>query len=183
MNYKKTLRHPKADEEKQCAHQEKIKTYQEQKRVIVYLDESGFAHDMPRTHGYAPIGQRCYGLKNWHAKERTNLIGALIDKTLLTVGLFTTNINADIFYCWVTQDQNFQLPVLLSWIMRPFINVRILRMSSSMLATRLNICLLIPLILTILNTNGFRLKPPDDAKALLSSCFLPPTLFNHFYLI
>ena len=23
---------------------------------IVYVDESGFAHDMPRIHGYSPIG-------------------------------------------------------------------------------------------------------------------------------
>jgi hypothetical protein len=28
---------------------------------IVYIDESGFAHDMPRTHGYAKIGERCFG--------------------------------------------------------------------------------------------------------------------------
>ena len=65
---------------------------------------------MPRTHGYAPIGQRCYGLKDWCAKGRTNVIGALIKKTLLTVGLFKTSINADIFYAWVTQDLLPKLP-------------------------------------------------------------------------
>jgi hypothetical protein len=48
------------------------------KRPIVYIDESGFAHDMPRTHGYAARGQRCMGLQDWHAKGRTNAIGALI---------------------------------------------------------------------------------------------------------
>ena len=66
---------------------------------------------MPRTHGYAPVGERCYGVKDWHARGRTNVIGALIKGTLLTVGLFTANINADIFYAWVTQDL---LPKLLS---------------------------------------------------------------------
>ncbi|AKH39690.1 hypothetical protein AAW31_15470 [Nitrosomonas communis] len=74
------------------------------------MDESGFAHDMPRTHGYAPVGERCYGVKDWHARGRTNVIGALIEKTLLTVGLFTANINADIFHAWVTQDLLPKLP-------------------------------------------------------------------------
>jgi transposase len=59
---------------------------------------------MPRQHGYAAQGQRCYGLCDWHAKERTNVIGALIGKALLTVGLFNANVDADIFYQWTVQD-------------------------------------------------------------------------------
>lgn len=78
--------------------------------MIVYLDESGFAHDMPRTHGYSSRGRRCFGTQDWHAKGRTNVIGALIEKLLLTVGLFNTNINADIFYAWVVQDLLPKLP-------------------------------------------------------------------------
>ena len=65
---------------------------------------------MPRQHGYAASGRRCYGLCDWHAKGRTNVIGALIGKVLLTVGLFKTNINADIFYQWVVQDLLPKLP-------------------------------------------------------------------------
>ena len=65
---------------------------------------------MPRTHGYAPIGQRCFGTQDWHAKGRTNAIGALIDKALLTIALFQTNINADIFTAWVEQDLLPKLP-------------------------------------------------------------------------
>jgi len=84
--------------------------YEHQGRPIVYIDESGFAHDMPRTHGYAPVGQRCYGLCDWHARGRTNAIGALIGKALLTVGLFTANITADIFTAWVKQDLLPKLP-------------------------------------------------------------------------
>lgn len=38
---------------------QKIKEYQENNQSLVYLDESGFAHDMPRTHGYALKGKRC----------------------------------------------------------------------------------------------------------------------------
>ncbi|ABA58348.1 putative transposase [Nitrosococcus oceani ATCC 19707] len=65
---------------------------------------------MPRTHRYARVGQRCYGLCDWHAKGRTNAIGALIGKALLTVGLFTANITANIFTAWVKQDLLPQLP-------------------------------------------------------------------------
>ncbi|NRA88018.1 MAG: IS630 family transposase [Rhizobiales bacterium] len=68
------------------------------------MDESGFAHDMPRTHGYTAIGKRCYGTQDWHAKGRTNAIGALLGKTLLTIGLFCSNVNADVFTAWLKQD-------------------------------------------------------------------------------
>ena len=44
---------------------------------LVFIDERGFAHDMPRTHGYSSKGQKCYGLQDWGAKGRTNVIGAL----------------------------------------------------------------------------------------------------------
>ena len=56
VSYKKTLRHAKADAEKRTIFQKKIHKYEEEGRSIVYVDESGFAHDMPRIHGYSPIG-------------------------------------------------------------------------------------------------------------------------------
>lgn len=65
---------------------------------------------MPRQHGYAAAGQRCYGLCDWHARGRTNVIGALIGKVFLTVGLFHANVNADIFYQWTTQDLLPKMP-------------------------------------------------------------------------
>lgn len=65
---------------------------------------------MPRTHGYAPKGERCYGQHDWGARGRTNVIGALLGKSLLTVSLFQTNINTDIFTAWVQQDLINKLP-------------------------------------------------------------------------
>jgi transposase len=70
----------------------------------VYLDESGFAHDMPRTHGYSLKGKRCYGEKDWHARGRVNVIGAIVGFVFLTVCLFDSNINSDVFYAWLTKD-------------------------------------------------------------------------------
>jgi transposase len=65
---------------------------------------------MPRTHGYALVGERCYGVRDWHARGRTNVIGALIGKFLLTVGLFEHNIDADTFCGWTAQDLLPKLP-------------------------------------------------------------------------
>jgi len=59
---------------------------------------------MPRRHGYAPIGKRCVGYQDWNAKGRTNVIGTLIARLLLTICLSDTYINTDIFYAWLTQD-------------------------------------------------------------------------------
>ena len=84
--------------------------YKAEGRPLVYLDESGFAHDMPRLHGYSIKGSRCYGNHNWGAKGRTNVIGALLFGVLLTVCLFKTNVNTEIFSAWMIQDLIPKLP-------------------------------------------------------------------------
>ncbi len=76
----------------------------------MFLDESGFAHDMPRVYGYALKGQRCYGKHDWGAKGRTNVIGALLAGSLLTISLFNCTINTAVFDAWVIQDLLPQLP-------------------------------------------------------------------------
>jgi transposase len=65
---------------------------------------------MPRTHGYAPQGQRCHGTHDWHARGRTNVIGALRGCGLLTVGLFSVNIDAEVFTAGVAQELLPKLP-------------------------------------------------------------------------
>jgi transposase len=68
------------------------------------------SHNMPRTHGYAPKGKRCFGTHNWNAKGRTNVIGALLGATLLTVTLINANVDSDVFYAWTKQDLLPKLP-------------------------------------------------------------------------
>ena len=50
---------------------------------IAYIDESGFAHSMPRTHGYSRMGKRCYGSCDWNARGRKNVVAALYGPLLL----------------------------------------------------------------------------------------------------
>ncbi len=88
-----------------------IQNYKDAKRPLVFIDESGFAHDMPRTRGYAKKGERCFGVHDWGAKGRTNVIGALVSGILLTVSLFQTTINTEIFNAWVVQELIPKLPV------------------------------------------------------------------------
>ncbi|WP_281181148.1 IS630 transposase-related protein [Candidatus Arsenophonus triatominarum] len=99
LTYKKTLFHPKTNESDRLAHQQKRQQYEKKDKSVVFIDESGFSHDTPRTHGYSPKGHRCFGLKNWGAKGRTNVIGALLGTTLFAIGLFDCNINRDVFLC------------------------------------------------------------------------------------
>lgn len=65
---------------------------------------------MPRIYGYSLKGERCFGIHDWGAKGRTNAIGALLDKQLLTVGLFESNIDTETFTMWVKQELLPTLP-------------------------------------------------------------------------
>lgn len=107
---KKSLKHPKACPEKRFSFCQTLQKYKEKKRPLIFIDESGFASDMPRTHGYALKGRRCYGVHDWGAKGRTNVIGALMGGVLLTVSLFQTTINTSIFNSWLIQDLLPKLP-------------------------------------------------------------------------
>ena len=77
---------------------------------LIYIDESGFAYDMPRIHGYAPVGVRCSGIHDWQVKGRTNAVGALLGSELLTVSLFDGTVDSDVFYAWIMQDLLPKLP-------------------------------------------------------------------------
>lgn len=107
---KKTLKHPKADLEKRFMFCKEIQKLKDEGRTIAYIDESGFAHDMPRTHGYSASGKRCYGTHDWGAKGRTNVIGAMIGKALLTVMLLSGTVNTEVFTSWVKEDLIPKLP-------------------------------------------------------------------------
>lgn len=53
VTYKKNSQSSQSSEEKRQSFQTKIEHYETFGRAIIYIDESGFAHDMPRTHGYS----------------------------------------------------------------------------------------------------------------------------------
>ena len=61
----------------------------------MYGDESGFAQDMPRLSGYSLVGKRCFGLRNFGEKKRTNVIGALYAVVYATK---ISSISKRIFY-------------------------------------------------------------------------------------
>lgn len=97
---KKTLEHPKACPIKRSEYQSKLTSYMQEGYPIVYMDESGFECNTIRPYGYAPIGTPCIDSYNWQAKRRTNVIGALYEKTLFALDYFEQNINSSIFYDW-----------------------------------------------------------------------------------
>ena len=101
---KKTQVHPKADQVQRTAFSARIQAYKKKGRPIVYIDESGFNHCMPRLRGYAKKGQRCFSNIDWHHRARTNVIGAILGFTFITACLFEGTINADVFYAWLVAD-------------------------------------------------------------------------------
>ena len=107
---KKSLRHPKSDETKRATFIQQIDAYEHDNRDIVYVDESGFAKDMPRLHGYSKRGERCYGTHNWHERGRVNAIGAILAGVFLTCSLVNCNVDSEVFHAWVCQDLLPKLP-------------------------------------------------------------------------
>ena len=87
-----------------------VEQYTEKGKTIIYLDESGFSVDCPRTHGYSNKGERCLGKKNWHAKGRTNVIGAIQNNQLLAVRLFDCSVDSNVFYAWLIEALIPELP-------------------------------------------------------------------------
>ena len=101
VTYKKTLEHPKADKEKRIIFLQKIERYKKEKKPIAYVDESGFAHYTPRTHGYSRMGKRCYGSCDWNAKNRQNVVAALCESSIIGCGIIEDNIDTNVFNTWV----------------------------------------------------------------------------------
>ena len=131
----------------------------------MYLDESGFARDGPRTHGYCYRGKRCYGVHDWHAKGRINVIGAMVGFVLVSVGLFEGSINSDVFYAWLTQA--YLLMLWWSWIMPVFINAPIWLKQLNNPALCLSFFRLIVQTLILSRKNGLRQRPFENASAVM----------------
>ena len=81
--------------------QKKIEKYKKEKISLAYIDESGFAHDMPRKHGYAECGKRCYGSQDWNAKGRKNVIAGLCGPSIIGCGIVEGNVDTDVFNTWI----------------------------------------------------------------------------------
>ncbi|MCW9719017.1 IS630 transposase-related protein [Avibacterium sp. 21-599] len=98
ISRKKTLHHPQADEQKRPRFKEELTAYSEVGYNIVYLDESRFEKQTFRTHGYAPVGEKCQATHNWQKMAtRTNAIGAIREGNLFALRLFDCPIDSDIF--------------------------------------------------------------------------------------
>ena len=64
LHIRKTLLHPETNEEKRTVFKKRIAKYKQEGCSIFYIDESGFAHDMPRNHGYSIVEDRCYATQD-----------------------------------------------------------------------------------------------------------------------
>lgn len=68
---------------------------------LVHVDECGFAPSVTRRYGYAPKGQRVYGLMSGHRRPRTSLIAARIGPEFAEPILFEGTCDAEVFNAWL----------------------------------------------------------------------------------
>lgn len=101
-------------------------------------------------------GDRCYGICDWHARGRTNVIGVCIDMMLINVMLFDGNINSDIFYRWITHQLLPALPKNAVVVLdnTTFHKRQIFKKRLVMLDIHWNICRHIHQILILLSISG-----------------------------
>ena len=99
----------------------KIEQYK--KMPIAYVDESGFAHSMPRTHGYSRMGKRCYGSCDWNARGRKNVIAALYESSIIGCGIIEDNIDTNVFNTWIEKILIPDLPDKSVIVMDIFIKI------------------------------------------------------------
>lgn len=62
---------------------------------MVYIDESAFALNMPRTYGYTKVWDKYYDTHNYHARRREDLIGALLNNFLTACITVSDNVDSD----------------------------------------------------------------------------------------
>lgn len=68
---------------------------------IVYFDESGFRSESYRPHGWAPVGQKVFGLVSGNNRKATNLIMAQRGKEWLAPMLFTGSCHTETVNQWL----------------------------------------------------------------------------------
>lgn len=68
---------------------------------LVPVDECGFAPSVTRRYGYAPKGQRVYGLTSGQRRPRTSLIAARIGPEFEEPFLFEGTCDAEVFNSWL----------------------------------------------------------------------------------
>ena len=148
----------------------------------MWIDESGFAKDMPRRRGYAPIGQRCYGRFDWHAKGRTNVIGALLGLRLIAVGLFECSVNADVFLAWVKHILLPQWPPAAVILLdnATFHKRADIQNTLRHAGHTLEYSHLIHPISILLSVNGRRPKPAANNPIVPSMTSFAPINYDHF---
>lgn len=68
---------------------------------IVYFDESGFASESYRPHGWAKKGQKVFGMVSGNNRKATNLIMAQRKKEWLAPMLFTGSCHTETVNQWL----------------------------------------------------------------------------------
>lgn len=101
---KKTLGYRERDPGKRKAYLRLRERYVRRGKILVYVDESGFAPSVTRRYAYAPKGHRVSGLCSGERRPRTSLLAARLGATFTAPLLFAGACNTMLFNAWVAQQ-------------------------------------------------------------------------------
>jgi len=99
------LRYAQGLTEKGCEARElfckEIESLVEKSMSVIYLDETGFVHDVHRTQAWGLKGEVVYGCQSAQQRPRMNLIGGYVNHKLIAPMLFQGACNTQVFNQWL----------------------------------------------------------------------------------
>lgn len=101
IHIKKDFRYKERDEEKRKEFEEKLKKFRSQD--IVFIDESGFDHQMIKERCWCPKGQKIIGEKAGGSRGRTSVIAGLCVGKIKAPCYFNGHTDTVVFCAWLEQ--------------------------------------------------------------------------------
>jgi putative transposase len=73
-------------------------------KIIIHIDEAGFAPSTERPFGRAPRGEKVHGSRSGQRRPRTSLIAARVDNRLTATVLFKGTCDTEFFNAWLKES-------------------------------------------------------------------------------
>ena len=100
---KKTLGYKERCDKKRHAYLQELTCLKASEKSIVYVDESGFREESHRRYGYAPRGEKVFGLVSSQRRRTLTLIAARVEDTFTAAKVFQGGCKAVDFNAWLAE--------------------------------------------------------------------------------
>ena len=101
---KKSLGYKERCAEQRQAYQKQLAQVKASGKSVVYVDESGFRDESYRRYGYAPKGEKVFGLISSQRTRTMTLIAARVEDTFTAARVFEGSCKAVDFNDWLAKQ-------------------------------------------------------------------------------